>query len=409
MCVHAWGARADDLGVRVGARRVEERVELEARREHGRVGEQVRGEGLGHHRLRVPLVLRPHRLVEQREVELGLAELLAHGAHRRVILLLRGLGALLQVGLGRLGLVHPERVVHALDVEHHLQHLARLDQPPRRLHVVRLELAHLGEDGRALLPLLALLQRAAEAVEALGPVGLEVHGQRRVLQRQLEVLVHARAALLLAHGQVAQRAVAQHLVVGRPRGEHARVVLGRLLVPAGLDGLVAHVAAHCRRVLELLLWDLIERLLQVLDGALGALVAHVDRVAQDLVVVLVHRRRRRRRALDLGRHDGRGCCSCSGGDAQEQLLARDDFLDVKTPSSRRTRAILQTAHPPSSAPRVLAGPPDTLLICPSLTQVSAFHAVRALSQPATTRQPRSTRCLLVSRGTAAAAPCGRRH
>ena len=61
--------------------------------------------------------------------------------------------------------------------------------------------------------LLALLQRTAEAVETLHPCRLEIHREGGVLEGELEVLVHALAALLLAHAQVAQRAVAQHLVV----------------------------------------------------------------------------------------------------------------------------------------------------------------------------------------------------
>ena len=59
-------------------------------------------------------------------------------------------------------------------------------------------------------------------------------------------------------------------------------MLGRLLVPAGLDGLVAHVAAHGRRVLQLLLRDLLECLVDVLDCALGRLVARVEGVAYHL-------------------------------------------------------------------------------------------------------------------------------
>ena len=65
-------------------------------------------------------------------------------------------------------------------------------------------------------------------------------------------------------------------------------MLGRLLVPAGLDGLVAHVATHGRRVLQLLLRDLLECLVDVLDCALGRLVARVEGVAYHLQSIGIH-------------------------------------------------------------------------------------------------------------------------
>ena len=184
----------DDLGVGIGTRAVEQSLELRAWREDGRVRHQVRREGLDHRRVRVPLLALRHRALEQRKVEFTLAKLLAQAGHRLIILRLRRLGALLQLGLLGRGLVHPVRIVDALHVEHHLQRLACLDQTTRRLDIIRFQFTHLCEHRSALLPLFRLHQRATETVEALGPVGLELHRECRVMQRQLKVLVHALAA-----------------------------------------------------------------------------------------------------------------------------------------------------------------------------------------------------------------------
>ena len=217
------------------------------------------------------------------------AQLLAQRAHRRLVDLLRGLGALLQFSLLGLGLLHPVGVIDSLDVEDHLQHLARLDQLARRLHVVRLQFDHLGEDRGRLLPLLALVQRGAEAVVALGPVGLEVDGERCVLQRELVVLVLAFATLVLAVRHVRQRAVAQDLVVGGEPSEARGVVLDRLVVPPRLHGLVAQLLADRGGTLKLIAWDLIERLDDVLALALGALVPPIHRVLENLSGLVIHR------------------------------------------------------------------------------------------------------------------------
>ena len=73
-------------------------------------------------------------------------------------------------------------------------------------------------------------------------------------------------------------------------------MLGSLLVLSGLDRLVAEVAADRGSVLELVPWDLVERLLKVLVRALCTLVPCVECVAEDFVRVVVHGGHRLRRA-----------------------------------------------------------------------------------------------------------------
>ena len=283
--------RAHRVAVRVGARRVEEGGELAARREHGRVGGEVGVEALCHHRVGVPLVGGGERGAQQREVERALAELLAHRRHRRHVRVLRLDDPLLERRLGRRRLHHPVRVVDALGVHHHLQDVARLEQPAARLGVVGLELDDLREDGGALLVRLGRLERAAEAVVPLRPLRLEVDALRRVEERALRVV----------EVEEAQRAVRERLVVLRVRREHRGVVAARLVVALALDRLVALVAQHRARRVDVLLRQLLERLVDVLDERLLGFVRRVERVAQHLGHLLREVGRRAREFL-LRRH-----------------------------------------------------------------------------------------------------------
>ena len=167
--------RADRLRVEVGAQGIEEGRELLPRREHRRVRDEVRADRLHHLRAGEPLLRRGEVPLDEAWVEEALAEGLALGVHGRVHAALRVLRALLhRIRLLGRQFVHPIRVVHALDVQDHLQHLARLDEAAGCLDVVGLQLADLCEDGGRLLPLFALLQRAPKPVEPLWPIRPEV-------------------------------------------------------------------------------------------------------------------------------------------------------------------------------------------------------------------------------------------
>eukprot|EP00962_Isochrysis_galbana_P038600 scaffold13710_cov122-Isochrysis_galbana.AAC.2 len=85
-----------------------------------------------------------------------------------------------------------------------------------------------------------------------------------------------------AGGRARESPVRQDLMVLRVSGEDRGVVLNCVVPSLRLDRLVAQVAAHRGRCLNVLLWNALKGLHQILGVGVGALVPRIERVVEDL-------------------------------------------------------------------------------------------------------------------------------